>query len=81
MEIDSASSAAVPYVCAKVDLADIIVLEDGVVTGVGGVVSSTVVNGTAGRKRKAWLETTTTKKRKTRMVLYMLVIPWQRSLW
>lgn len=41
---------------AKVDLADIVVLEHCGVAGVGCVVSSTVVEGAAGRKSKASIQ-------------------------
>lgn len=39
--------------CAKVDLADVVVAQHGRVSGVGGVVGSAVVDGAAGRKSQA----------------------------
>ena len=54
---------APPYVRAKVNLANIVVLEYGGVTGIGGVVSSTVVNGTARGESKTWAEMRNLRKK------------------
>lgn len=43
-------------VSAKVDLADVVVLQDGGVSGVGSVVGSTVVQGAAGGEGQAGVQ-------------------------
>lgn len=42
--------------CAEVDLADVVVLQDGGVTGVGSVVGSAVVQGAAGGEGQAGVQ-------------------------
>lgn len=42
--------------CAEVDLADIVVLQDGGISGVGGVVGSAVVQGAAGGEGQAGVQ-------------------------
>lgn len=42
--------------CAKVDLADIIVLQDSSVSGIGSVVGSTMVQGAASREGQAGVQ-------------------------
>ena len=37
-------------VCAKVDLANVVIAQYGRIAGIGGVVGGTVVDGTAGRE-------------------------------
>lgn len=44
-------------VCAEVDLADVIVLEDGGISSVRSVVSGTVVQRAAGGKRQTGVQT------------------------
>lgn len=41
---------------AEVDLADVVVLQDGGVPGVGSVVGGTMIEGAAGGKRQAGVE-------------------------
>lgn len=43
-------------VCAEVDLADVVVLQDGGVPGVGSVVGSTMVEGAAGGEGQAGVQ-------------------------
>ena len=42
------------YLCSKVNLTDVVILQYSVVTGIGCVVSGTVVDGTAGGEGKTW---------------------------
>lgn len=42
--------------CAEVDLADVVVLQDGGVSGVGGVVGGAVVQGAAGGEGQAGVQ-------------------------
>lgn len=42
--------------CAKVYLADVVVLQDGGVSGIGSVVSSTVVQGASGGESQAGVQ-------------------------
>lgn len=42
--------------CAKINLADVVVLQDGGVSGVGSVMGSTMVQGTAGREGEPSVE-------------------------